>query len=172
VVGTLVPPQSVNWPARDAAVDQKNSRIYRTLKATHCRSIFGSVHVKGDLVSRPGPWRGFRKALQGYKAMLHVRLSISLSACPGFKLSTWTRTHSGSDQSSSYEELLAAMGVVIDRWFIQSPATYILKVPALLPNSFKGQLPKWFRVTNHVARQVIRIHDLTRPERLPTAHLC
>lgn len=40
---------------------------------------------------------------------------------------------------------------MMDRWFIQSPAKY------LFPNTFQGQLPRWFLVTNHLARQVKRL---------------
>ena len=49
---------------------------------------------------------------------------------------------------------------VIDRWFIQSPANYSLKVPAAFPNSFHGQLLRWLYVTNHLAQQVF-IPELT-----------
>jgi len=48
-------------------------------------------------------------------------------------------------------------GVVIDRWFIQSPAKNFLESARPFPNGFKGRLPRWFCVTtNRLHRQVVR----------------
>ena len=48
--------------------------------------------------------------------------------------------HSGSNQSTSNEELLTAT-CVADRWFTQSPAKYHFKMPALFQTIFKDDFP-------------------------------
>ena len=62
---------------------------------------------------------------------------------------------SGLDVSDSRDcTVKTVMADVIDRWFIQSPARYFLKVPALSQTISNDGFSDGSVLTNHLARQV------------------
>lgn len=126
----LWPPKEVSVDAAKASVISELKSRFHLMKSKECSwRLFAMEKDVFDLLSTDfGKIFIYQLALLWYALLLLIR---------SVKAGLWK--------------------MVIDKWFVLSPAKYILKVPAFSQRDFHGRLPRWFNLDSGSVWWLVRL---------------